>query len=106
MADDSVNRYTMLGSGFENTTIPFGEIPVSDSDFYEEYRKGITRLDRVSFKYYGNANYGWLILQANPQFGSIEFKIPDKSLLRIPSPLKNALNSYQESIKKYINNNK
>jgi hypothetical protein len=42
-----------------------------------------------------------LILQANPQYGSLEFNIPDGSELRIPYPLNAAIDGYQKSIERY-----
>jgi hypothetical protein len=59
------------------------------------------RMDILSFEYYGDANYGWLILQANPEVGSLEYNIPNDTLIRIPFPLENALGNYIQDIKKY-----
>ena len=40
-------------------------------------------------------------MQANPQFGSIEFEIPDMSILRIPYPLSQSIQDYRASIEEY-----
>ena len=40
-------------------------------------------------------------MQANPQYGSLEFNIPDGSEIRIPYPLNNSLKDYQKSIDDY-----
>ena len=40
-------------------------------------------------------------MQANPQYGSIEFEIPDKSVLRIPYPLNQSIQDYRASIEEY-----
>jgi hypothetical protein len=40
-------------------------------------------------------------MQANPEYGSLEYTIPSGSILRIPYPIENVLNSYNDSIKKY-----
>ena len=85
------------------TKVPFIEVPTSNSDFYVYYDVGKTRLDLLSYQYYGNPNYGWLILQANPEAGSLEFRIKDKTRLRIPYPLENAIQGYENNIKKYNN---
>lgn len=55
----------------------------------------------LSYKYYGDANYGWLILQANPSLGSMEFNIPDNASIRIPYPLNDALKRYEASVANY-----
>lgn len=81
--------------------VPFAEIPKKGTDRYEYYRKGWTRMDILSFKHYGDANYGWLIMQANPELGALEFEIEDGALLRIPYPLDISLLDYENSIKVY-----
>lgn len=65
----------------------------------------LRKMDTLSYKYYGDANYGWLIMQANPQYGSMEFSIPDGVPLRIPYPLSTAKTRYEEGIQKYKNEN-
>ena len=97
---DSFDRYSQFRNGKEIEIVSFGEIPVKDSDKYIIYEKGKTRLDQVSYKYYNSSNYAWLILQANPKYGSLEFNIPDGVQLRIPYPLTVSLNDYQKSIEK------
>jgi hypothetical protein len=97
----SYNRYK---SFIENGTIhlvPFISIPKKHTDYYEYYELGKTRLDLLSYKYYNDPNYDWLILQANPEYGSLEFNIPNKSLLRIPYPLDETMSNYYADIKKY-----
>ena len=81
--------------------VPFVQVPKNGSDMYEVYKKGITRLDKLSYEYYGNPDYAWLILQANPQYGSMEFNIPDLSELRIPFPLDAAIEGYNNAIVEY-----
>ena len=65
------------------------------------YEKGKTRLDILSYQYYNDPDYAWLILQANPQYGSMEFNIPDLSELRIPFPLDAAIEGYNNAIVEY-----
>ena len=81
--------------------VPFGEIPKSNTDIYEVYRKGKMRLDQLSSQYYDSPDYAWLIMQANPEYGSMEFEIPDGAELRIPYPLNVSIDSYELSIRKY-----
>ena len=97
------NRYKSFIVDGAFKKIPFIEIPNSQNDFYVFYEVGKTRLDLLSYQYYGDPNYGWLILQANPHVSSLEFRIPDKERLRIPYPLENALQGYENNIKKYNN---
>jgi hypothetical protein len=88
------------------STIPFGEIPKKNTDRIEIYKRGETRLDLVSYDYYGTSDFAWLILQANPQYGSLEFNIPDGAELRIPYPLDASLETYRNSLIKYNKNYK
>lgn len=83
------------------TKIPFIKIPTLSTDYYVYYEVGKTRLDRLSYEYYGNANYGWLILQANPEVGALEYLIPNNTLLRIPYPLSSAIQSYENGISNF-----
>lgn len=94
------DRYSKFRSGDKIDVVCFGEIPEKDSDKFITYQKGITRLDQVSYEYYGSSNYAWLILQANAKYGSLEFRIPDGAELRIPYPLNVSLSDYQNSITK------
>lgn len=95
------DRYNLVRSDDGVGILPFAEIPSQSSDFYEIYEKGKTRLDQLSYKYYGSSDYAWLIMQANPSLGTMEFDIKDKSEVRIPYPLASALDGYKESIKNY-----
>lgn len=92
------DRYSQFREGNSMSIVPYGEVPKSSSDRYELYRRGETRLDKLSYDYYGSSDYAWLILQANPKYGSMEFRIPDGVEIRIPYPLNQALDGYQKSI--------
>lgn len=94
-------RYSKFTKEGKSLIVPFISIPERGSDFYETYEAGTTRLDLLSYKYYNNPDYAWLILQANPQYGSLEFLIPDGSELRIPFPLDNALEAYDAGVREY-----
>ena len=95
------NRYSKFTTDGRMEIVPYVEIPKKSTDMYEYYERGKTRLDILSYQYYESPNYGWLILQANPQFGSLEFNIPNGSVLRIPYPLEMSLTQYEEKIKQY-----
>ena len=101
MASLEFDRYATLRNDNSVDMVPFVEIPKLDTDYFVEYRRGKNRLDVISNDYYGSPNYGWMILQANPEVGSMEFEIKDKTILRIPFPLENALTAYKKGIEKY-----
>lgn len=82
--------------------VPYTKISHSDTDLFVTFDKSRMRMDTLSYKYYGDANYGWLLMMANPQFGSMEFDIPDKVLFRIPYPLTTALVRYEEEVQKVL----
>lgn len=88
---------------FNNTvkTLPLIKIPKQSSDIFIEYKSNRTRLDIVSNTYYGVPYYGWLIMQANPQYGGLEFDIPDGATIRIPFPLITAIQAYQQANESY-----
>ena len=101
MASLEYDRYSKLRNDNSIEMVPFVEIPKMDSDYYVEYKRGKTRLDILSNEYYGSPNYGWVILQANPECGSMEFNIKDRTVLRIPFPLESALTAYKKGIENY-----
>lgn len=98
---DSFDRYTSFRDEGKISIVPFIEIQKKNSDKYIRYNRLTTRLDKVSYEYYNNPDYAWLILQANPELGSIENFIPDNALVRIPYPLDETLNLYLNEIVKY-----
>ena len=97
----SYNRYTKFITNGTMDLVPFVEIPKMSTDYYTYFNCNDRRLDILSYEYYGDANYGWLIMQANPEYGSLEFNIPQNALLRIPYPLELAIANYNDGIKKY-----
>jgi len=96
------DRYRKFRNGNEVKKVPFIAIPKKGTDYYHTYEAGRTRLDLLSYQYYGNANYDWLIMQANPEYGSLEFCIPNGALLRIPFPLDSTIQKYNDDIDLYI----
>lgn len=97
----SYDRYARFRTAGNIKAVPFIEIPKKDTDRYVEYDPNRNRLDLVSYDYYGDANYGWLILQANPELGSLEFRIRRNETIRVPFPLETSLIQYVEGIKQY-----
>jgi hypothetical protein len=76
-------------------------MPVEPTDKQVVYELGKSRLDIISNKYYGNAYHGFLILMANPQFGGLEFNIPDREIIRIPFPFDSAIERYIAQVEKH-----
>lgn len=96
------DRYQSFRLDGQLLKVPFTKIRNESTDLYITFDKSRMRLDSLSYKYYGDANYGWLLMMANPQFGSMEFDIPDKVLFRIPYPLTTALIRYEDSVKEVL----
>lgn len=95
------DRYEKFRQNGKILIVPFIQIPKFDSDYYEVYKQGQTRLDNLSYQYYNDPNYDWLIMLANPEYGSMEYSIPDGATLRIPHPLSSALSAYIDGIDTY-----
>lgn len=96
------DRYQSFRVDGEILKVPFTKIRRDSTDLFITFDKSRMRLDTLSYKYYGDANYGWLLMMANPQFGSMEFEIPDKVSFRIPYPLTTALIRYEEEVKRVL----
>lgn len=99
--DNTFDRYASFIVNGKMGVVPYVDIRKNKSDKYVKYKKRINRLDKLSYEYYGNPDYAWLIIQSNPEYGSIENFIPDGAVLRIPYPLQETLDNYLEDIKKY-----
>ena len=95
------DRYSSFNANGKLKIVPFIKITKKGSDRYIIYNKKTMRLDKISNDYYNNPDFGWLIMQANPEYGSIENFLPDGILLRIPFPLEETLNTYLNDITKY-----
>ncbi len=96
------DRYQSFRVDGQILKVPFTKIKHESSDLYITFDKSRMRLDTLSYKYYGDANYAWLLMMANPQFGSMEFEIPDKVLFRIPYPLQSAILRYEQEVKNVL----
>lgn len=95
------NRYSSFIKNGKYKKVPFIEIPVRGTDCYTFYEIGKTRMDLLSYQYYNDPNYGWLILQANPSIGSLEFRIDNNTKIRIPYPLDVVIQGYENDISNY-----
>jgi hypothetical protein len=101
MSRQYYDRYENFITDGSFRIVPGIEIPIKGGDKYVQYKKGKDRLDKYSQEYYNSPLYGWLILQANPLLGSVEFEIPDNSHIRIPFPLVTSLQDYKKNIETY-----
>lgn len=100
------DRYSPFKSDGRIEVVPYIDIVKKSTDKYIKYNKRSMRLDKLSYDYYGDPDYAWLIMQANPEHGSIENFIKDGVILRIPFPLDETLNLYKSGIMSYKELNK
>lgn len=96
------NRYGQFLLNGQQTVVPYVRVPNKASDKVYIYKNGFSRLDKVSQQYYDSPFFGWLIMQANPQFGGLEWNIPDGSILIIPFPLLESLQDYKNALDTYF----
>jgi hypothetical protein len=96
------NRYNQFLVNGQQTVVPFVTIDPKPTDKVFVYKVGRSRLDRASQEFYGSPFFGWLILQANPQFGGLENNIYDGAILTIPFPLVASLQDYKASVENYF----
>ncbi len=94
------DRYKDFRENGKMTSLPFIKMRAKDSD-KRVVTDSRTRFDKLSQQYYGNPYHGWLILQLNPQFGGLEFDIPENTIIIIPFPLEKSLERYQEQVDRY-----
>lgn len=95
------DRYNRFRDNGEIKPLPGITIPESSSDKYAIYKQSVSRLDKLSNEYYNNPYSGWLIMLANPEYGGLEFNIPDMTSLRVPFPYDSAVTRYITEIKNY-----
>ena len=96
------NRYSEFLINGEQTVVPFVQIPQKTTDQTYVYKVGRSRLDIVSQEFYNSPYFGWLILQANSQYGGLENFIPDGAILIVPFPLLPSLQDYKGSLENYF----
>lgn len=92
------NRYNQFLLNGEQTVVPGLVLPRKTTDIKYIYKAGISRLDKISQEYYGSPFFGWLIQQANPEYGGLEWGIPDNSIIIIPFPLIASLQDYNNAV--------
>jgi hypothetical protein len=102
MAYQYWNRYSQFLINGQQTVVPFVQLPNKTTDKTYIYKVGRSRLDKVSQDFYGTPYFGWLILQANSQFGGLENYIYDGAILTIPFPLLPSLQDYKGAIENHF----
>jgi hypothetical protein len=102
MARQTYSRYVDFIVNGEQTVVPYIKLTSKSSDKRYIYKVSMSRLDKVSQQYYGSPLFGWLILQANPQFNGDEWQINDGSVLTIPYPLVASLQDYKNQLDDYF----
>jgi hypothetical protein len=102
MAFQYWNRYSEFLINGEQTVVPFVNLQQKTTDKNYIYKVAQSRLDIISQEYYNSPYFGWLILQANPQFGGLENNIYDGAVLIIPFPLLPSLQDYKTSLDNYF----
>jgi hypothetical protein len=96
------NRYDEYITNGDYVMVPYIKLTNKSSDRTVIYKSGKTRLDKLSQQYYDTPYFGWLILQANPQFGGQEWNIPDGTVLTIPYPLMTSLEEYKSKVDQHF----
>lgn len=102
MTQKYLDRYSKFRSDSNFKPLPFINIPIKNSDKYLTYKRGSVRFDILSQTHYNTPYYGWLIMLANPEFGGLEFNIPNNKTIRIPFPLIPSINDYLDGVEKYM----
>jgi hypothetical protein len=101
MAEQYFDRYGIFRVDGDVKPVPFIKLDEKPTDIIIQTKEN-TRFDILSQKYYSNGKHGYLILQANPSFGGLEFDIPVGTNIRVPFPFKKTLQEFQEKITKHI----
>lgn len=99
---DYYNRYNNFIVNGQQTVVPYIGLPSKSTDKRYIFKVAQSRLDKVSQQFYGSPFFGWLILQANPQFGGLENNIYDGAVLIIPYPLLPSLQDYKSALDNYF----
>lgn len=102
MGQRYLDRYENFKDDSNYKLVPGIKIPKKVTDIYIPYKLGSNRMDIFSNDYYKSPYFGWLIMLANPEYGGLEFMIPDNTVIRIPFPFISSVNDYYKEIDKYF----
>lgn len=100
MSKQYYDRYSQFKINSTTLTVPFLQISNKGSDILIESIEQ-TRLDKLSQQYYNTPFYSWLILNSNPNLNSLSYDIPVGTQIRIPYPLTESLNQYQQKLDEF-----
>lgn len=92
------NRYDKFEVNEQQYSVPFIKLPPKGTDLFTEYHSTRSRLDKISQDYYGDPYHGFLIMMGNPEYGGLEWNIPDGAMIRIPYPLNDTMSIYNSLI--------
>lgn len=95
------DRYSRFRYNNTIKPIPGLYLEPTNTDKNVLYKLGETRLDKLSNTYYNSPYFGWLIMSANPQFGGLEFLIPDQTIIVVPFPFEDAIGRYIQLVNNY-----
>ena len=96
------NRYSEFVVNGDFIMVPHISLVRKSSDRRIVYKVGQTRLDKLSQQFYDSPYYGWLIMQANPQYGGQEWNIPDSTIITVPFPLMQSLEEYKSNLDQHF----
>jgi hypothetical protein len=93
------NRYAQFIANNTAVTVPFVKIPEKLTDLFVVYKLNRSRLDKISQDKYETPYFGFLIMAANPEYGGLEWNIPDNASVRVPYPLDQSISDYKAALK-------
>lgn len=92
-----VNFYKALKDNDSLKDMPPVKISIRKSDKYITYNKNLMRLDFIAGEIYQDETLWRLIMWSNPEY-TIEFDIPNGTIIRIPFPVKDVLSEVNNFI--------
>jgi hypothetical protein len=95
------NRYAKISVNGETKLMPFIKIREKSTDKTLVWNSELHRMDILSQRYYGLPTEGWLIMMANPEFGTDEFDIPNGTIIRIPYPYTTSIQSFIDDMNRF-----
>lgn len=96
------NKYEKIIENGETGVLPFIKLPSKETDKSTIWNSATDRLDTVSNRYYGHPYGGFLILNANAEYGVDENDIPDGVQITVPFPYKVSLQQYIDGLERYL----
>lgn len=91
------SRYDLSSANGVQTSLPFISLDSKSTDKQVVWQQNVSRMDILSNLYYGLPYYGFLIMIANPEY-TMEFDIPNNTIITVPFPLDDTLTEYNNKI--------